>query len=106
MSGREKWSEDKLKHTAAVRCQIMACIQRLNARESKAIERAVVRQGGSLLPRPHLRSQIRAWYYQRWDYLLREYEAILPHVDNLPDERVASIVKNYLMKVDNAHIPS
>lgn len=99
---RAKWSEDKLKHSALVRSNIMSCIQRLNAHEHSAIERAVMRHGGHSLPLPHLRQDIRRWYYQRWLYLMSEYEAILPHVDNLPDETVAYIVKGHLMGVDCA----
>jgi hypothetical protein len=102
---REKWTADKLKHTEQVRGQIMACIHRLNAKEAKSIYRAVTRQGGSTLPRPYLRQQIRYWYRQRWDYLISEYEAILPHVEELPDEQVASIVKCHLMGVDCANPP-
>lgn len=98
---REKWSDAKLKHTSEQRKKIMACIQRLNTREGKAIERAVMRQGGGTLPRPYLRSQIRYWYRQRWSYLISEYEAILPHVEELPPEKVAYIVKGYLMGEDS-----
>lgn len=99
---REKWTDVKLKHTAAVRSQIMSCIQRLNAREHSAIERAVLNFGnGHSLPMPNLRADIRRWYHQRWLYLLSEYEAILPHVEELPDEQVASIVRAHLMEKDD-----
>jgi hypothetical protein len=103
---REPWSDAKLKHTEEVRRKIMACIQRLNARETKALARAVLRHGNrGPIPRPYLRQQIRAWYNARWEYLLREYEAILPHVDELPPEKVAAIVKGHLMGVDSALPP-
>jgi hypothetical protein len=94
---REKWSALKLAHTKEQRARIMACIQRLNVQEGKAIERAVLRIGEGILPRPHLRAQIRAWYYKRWLYLLGEYEKVLPHVSELPDEVVESAVRRYLM---------
>lgn len=100
---REKWSAARLAYTAEQRKMIMACIQRHNWREKFALERAVIDCGGRTLPRPHLREQIRAWYRERWSYLLREYEKILPHVDELPDEQVAHIVKNALMEADETH---
>lgn len=81
----------------------MACIQRLNDKEYKAIERAVLRQHNWTLPRPHLRFEIREWYRARWNYLLSEYEAILPHVEELPDDKVASIIKSHLMGEDCAN---
>lgn len=99
---REKWSELKLKHTSAQRKKIMACIRRLNDHESCVIGRAVIRQGGQSLPLPHTRAQIREWFRARWTYLLSEYEAILPHVDELPDEKVKGIVRSYLMGADCA----
>jgi hypothetical protein len=99
---RQVWNDARLKHTAEVRQKIMACIQRLNTHESKAISRATMRTGSVTLPRPYLRQQIRSWYYQRWSYLIAEYEAILPNVEELPPEKVASIVKSYLMGVDCA----
>lgn len=95
------WDEQRLRHTAAVRKDIMACIQRLNTREHLAISRAVMKQGGTALPRPNLRAQIREWYRERWTYLLSEYEAILPHVNELPPAYVEQAVKHALMEADN-----
>lgn len=95
-SGREKWSALKLAHTRDQRARIMSCIYRLNIRETKAIERAVLVIGGQTLPRPFLREQIRSWYYALWKQLLAEYEAVLPHVSELPDETVEYAVRKYL----------
>lgn len=92
----EKWSALKLAYTREQRRAIMACIQRLNGQEKKAIKRAVIMQGTVVLPRPHLRQQIRAWYHKHWEYLLGEYEKVLPHVSELPDEIVESAVRRYL----------
>jgi hypothetical protein len=82
MSAREKWSPDRLAYTADQRQKIMACIQRLNTQESRALDRAFFMSGA---PRTYLRQQIRAWYRERWTYLIGEYEKILPHVEELPD---------------------
>lgn len=95
-SSREKWSETKMAYTADQRRKIMACIHRLNSREGKAIERAVMDCGGSTLPRPHLRVELRAWFRQRWSYLIAEYEKVLPHVEELPEEQVERIVREHL----------
>jgi hypothetical protein len=73
---REKWSALKLAHTQYQRTRIMACIQRLNAQEKKAIDRAVMVCGSQTLPRPHLRQQIRAWYRTLWEELVCEYEKV------------------------------
>lgn len=100
---KRKWSAERLAYTEVQRRKIMDCIHRHNRRESKAIERAVVECGSRTLPAPHLREQIRAWYRERWSYLIREYEKILPRVDELPDEQVEHIVKNALMERDEAH---
>lgn len=81
---REKWSAARLAYTEAQRRQIMACIQRLNARESAALKAAQFPCGSRLLPRPYVRQQLRAWFYERWLYLINEYEKVLPHVENLP----------------------
>lgn len=102
MKGEGKWSEAKLAYTAAERAKIMACIQRLNAREAKMLEVCVLRTTHGDLPRPHQRAQIREWYHQRWSYLLGEYEKILPHVSNLPEERVETMVKRILYEGDHA----
>lgn len=55
---------------------IMSCIHRLNGREHKALDAAVLHQGGANLPKPYLRSQLRAWFRLRWEYLIREYEKV------------------------------
>lgn len=107
MTPREPWTAARLKHSAEQRMKIMACIQRLNNREAKAIDRAVMRtvsRDGTIqytLPRPHLREQIRAWYRERWEYLVREYEAILPHVTELPSDYVEGVVKAAPMEADS-----
>lgn len=99
---REKWSALKLAHTGEQRARIMAFIQRLNAREGKAIDRAVLVMSGQTLPRPFLRAQIRSWYYSLWKQLLTEYEAMMPHVSELPDEVVARAVRKYIIDEDAA----
>lgn len=82
-----KRSEAKLAYTAQQRRLIMQCIHRLNAREGRAIDRAVMKMwSGHTVPRPHLRSQIRAWFRLRWSYLIAEYEKVLPHIEELPDD--------------------
>lgn len=98
-AGGPKWDEARLAHTAGVRRQIMACIQRQNGREAKALERAVLQQGTSPLPRPHLRRQIREWYRERWLYLLGEYEKVLPHVSELPEEIANRIVRQHMIEL-------
>lgn len=95
------WSAARLKHTAEQRKKIMQCIHRHNVREQYA-HRAVLDTGNYKLPRPYLREQIRQWYRERWNYLIREYEAILPHVNELPPEEVAAMVKSNLMAQDCA----
>jgi hypothetical protein len=72
-----KWSVAKLAYTALQRSDIMKCIQRLNGRESAALQRVDLKH-------VQVRKQIRAWFYDRWSYLLEEYEKVLPHVDELP----------------------
>lgn len=95
---REKWSALKLAHTKVQRAQIMACIQRLNCQEQRAIDRATLAIGDAILPRPNLRKQIREWYRKHWLYLLGEYEKILPHVSELPDEMIEGAVRKALME--------
>lgn len=95
---REPWSAARLAYTAVQRRAIMQCIHRLNAREEAAIDRAVLWSGGQKLPRPHLRSELRTWFRLRWSYLIAEYEKVLPHVENLPEERVEAIVRWSVMK--------
>lgn len=97
MTIREPWSAARLAYTAVQRRAIMQCIQRLNAREQVAIERAVMWSGIQKLPRPHLRAELRVWFRLRWSYLIAEYEKVLPHVENLPKERVEEIVRRALM---------
>lgn len=80
----------------------MACIHRLNAREQRALDAAVLHQGSMTLPRPHVRSQLRAWFRLRWSYLISEYEKVLPHVEELPDAVVADIVREHFMGNDAA----
>lgn len=71
-------------YTGAQRSQIMACIQRLNVREDEALAKAVLRDGHRLLPRPYVRQQLRRWFRQRWEYLVSEYEKVLPHIEEIP----------------------
>lgn len=97
---REKWSALKLEETRLQRARIMAYIRRNDERERFSLERAVMEQGGRMLPRPHLRDQIRRWYRLRWEYLMSEYEKALPHVDELPDEEVALAIRSYLATTD------
>lgn len=99
MTVRVKWSEAKLAYTGMQRRQIMNCIHRLNAREQKAIERATMVCGGQILPRPHLRSELRAWFRQRWSYLMAEYEKVLPHVEELPAAYVERAVREQLRRL-------
>lgn len=69
----------KLVHDKETREKIMACIQRNNARESTAIANAVVvMKNRQLLPLHHVRRAIRRWYRERWEYLLEEYEKVMP----------------------------
>lgn len=72
-----KWSAAKLAYTAEQRSRIMHMIRFTNNRESEAL-------AGVSLHYPEVRQQIRDWYRQRWNYLLWEYERVLPHVDELP----------------------
>jgi len=65
-------------YSAEQRSLIMKCIQRNNHLESRALE--VVS-----LDYPEVRAQIRAWFYERWLYLLKEYERVLPHIEEIPD---------------------
>lgn len=74
---REKWSAVKLAYTAEQRFKIMDAIQRNNRDQTAALGRV------SLLY-PAVRQNIRDWYRERWEYLLAEYEKVLPHVDELP----------------------
>jgi hypothetical protein len=74
---RVKWSGEKLAYTHAERERIMACIQRLNVREGKELKRVSLHNYTG-------RAQLRDWFYERWRYLLAEYEKVLPHVEELP----------------------
>lgn len=77
MTKREKWSAAKLAYTEVQRSMIMRCIHALNRREGEILRRVE-------LELPEVRQQIRRWYRERWEYLLQEYEKVLPHVDELP----------------------
>lgn len=77
MTKRDKWSAAKLAYTEAQRSKIMECIRHLNRREAEILRRVE-------LELPEVRQQIRRWYRERWEYLLQEYEKVLPHVDELP----------------------
>ena len=61
----------------AERQAIMKCIQRLNARESKALEAAMFDCGSQRLPRCYLREQLRSWFRERWSYLVAEHERVV-----------------------------
>lgn len=64
-------------YNVETRGAIMRCIQRLNTRESKALGNAMIAMGnGVRLPRPYVRSQLRAWFRLRWEYLVAEKERI------------------------------
>lgn len=102
---REKWTKVKLAHTREQRERIMACIRRLNSREARAIDAAVLWQGSGKLPRPHLRAELRQWFRLRWVYLLSEYEKILPHVEELEDAAaVKEIIRGHLMRLDGGEL--
>jgi hypothetical protein len=53
---------------------IMSCLQRLNDQEAKALGRAMFICGAHRLPNIHTRKCIRAWYRERWEYLVDQYE--------------------------------
>lgn len=54
----------------------MSCIHRLNAREGKALDGATM--SFHKLPIPSVRKKLRAWFRQRWDYLIQEHEKLVP----------------------------
>lgn len=56
---------------------IMACIQRQNGREAKALDRAMFDCGSHRLPRIETRKAIRRWYRERWEYLMHEHDKAL-----------------------------
>lgn len=56
---------------AADRQQIMLCIKRLNVEEGNTMVRISFDD-------PAVRRAVRQWYYDRWLYLLEEYEKVLP----------------------------
>lgn len=85
MTIRVKWSAARLAYTVEQRRSIMACIQRLNARQGRAVPHLSYGTSSERIYDPKVRDQIRAWYYERWLYLIREYEKVLPHVDELPE---------------------
>lgn len=96
MHSRPKWSAARLAYTAEQRHKIMACIHRLNSREQRAIGAATMPGG---LPRPHLRAELRAWFRLRWSYLIAEYEKVLPHVEELPEDQVEQMVREHLRRM-------
>jgi hypothetical protein len=53
---------------------IMSCIQRLNGREAKALDRAMFECGSYRLPNIHTRKCIRAWYRKHWEYLVEQHD--------------------------------
>ena len=79
LSREVKWDAARLAYTAEQRTQIMKCIQRLNTHESHALGRIA-------WDKPAVRAAVRDWFYAHWRYLVKEYETVLPHVDELPDE--------------------
>lgn len=76
---RTKWSVAKLAYTAQQRNKIMESIRSHNQREKLALEAVP-------LDYPWVRAQIRDWFFIRWRDMLSEYERVLPHVDELPEE--------------------
>lgn len=79
---REKWSEERLASTAEQRSQIIECLKRLKIRENRALDNALLWQGGCVVARP-FHPHLRAWFHLRWEYLIAEYEKVLPHVEEL-----------------------
>lgn len=74
---RDKWSAVRLAYSADQRRNILACIKRLNGFETDALRRIP-------LQNDDVRRAVRCWYRERWSYLLREYEKVLPRVEELP----------------------